>query len=114
MKYLAIAALALCMGLVPALAQNNAPAPDASAPAMAPVSPEAPSNQTAKELRQQCRSDDSAQGLKGPALKAAVQDCFARARPDLAAVQKCRADGKAQGLADADLKAFVRKCKKGG
>jgi len=66
---------------------------------------------TAKEVRAQCRDQAKAQGLKGDERKAAVNDCFAKARPDLAAKQKCREEGKAKGLANAELKAYVKSCK---
>ena len=55
-------------------------------------------------------ADAKAQGLKGPARKAAVDDCFAKARPDLAAAQKCRKEGKDKSHADKELKAYVKQC----
>jgi hypothetical protein len=106
MKTLMIAALALGLCAVSASAQTAAPPPDATnaaPPASAPA--------TAKQVRAQCRADAQAQGLAGAARKAAVDDCFAKARPDLAAAQKCRQEGKAKGLADQELKAFVKQCK---
>ena len=66
---------------------------------------------SAKEARAQCKADAKAQGLKGDARKAAVEDCFAKARPDIAAAKKCREEGKAKGLADKELKAYVKTCK---
>jgi psiF repeat len=110
MKRFAFAMLALGLGLGAANAQNAAPAPEpAPAGSAAPVAPAA--KQTGKEVRAQCKADAKSQGLKGDARKAAVDDCFAKARPDLAEARKCRQDGKAKGLADAELKAFVKQCK---
>ena len=67
--------------------------------------------QSGKEVRAACREQAIQQGLQGPARKAAVQDCFAKARPDLAKAQACRQEGKGKGLAGPDLKAFVKTCK---
>ena len=47
---------------------------------------------------------------QGPARKAAVQDCFAETRPDLAKRKQCKQQGDAQGLAGAPLHQFVKKC----
>ena len=115
MKRLLVAAFIVGLGFVPAKAQTTpetpqpAPPPAAAAPAAAPPG----AKQTGKQARAQCRAQAKAQGLTGPARTAAVQDCFASARPDLAQAQKCRQEGKANGLTDTQLKAFVRQCKAG-
>ena len=93
------------------LAQTPAPAPAEEAPPAA--APADASHMKAKEVRAQCREEGKAQGLKGKDLKASVKDCFAKARPDLAAGQACRDKGKEQGLSGPELKDFVKKCKKG-
>ena len=64
-------------------------------------------------MRAQCKADAKAQGLKSDQRKAAVEECFAKARPDIAAAKKCRDEGKAQGLADKELKTYVKTCKAG-
>jgi len=104
MKPFLIAALSLGLGLAAAEAQTPTPSPE---PTDAPADM---SKMTGKEVRAQCRDQAAAQGLEGEARKAAVQDCFAKARPDLAQRQKCREQGKSKGLADADLKAYVKTC----
>ncbi len=132
MRRLAAAAFVLSLGLAAAHAQTapdagsppGAPSaqPPATQPTEAPPPAQPPAMQpsgaatapaaqpTGKEVRAQCRADAIAQGLKGPARKAAVDDCFAKARPDLAKRQQCVKEGKAQGLADKPLHQFVRKC----
>jgi len=114
MKKLMASMLAVSFVATAAFAQT-APSPTpppAQAPPAAP--PAAGGPQTGKDVRAQCKADAVTQGLRGAARKSFVQDCFVKARPDLAAAQNCRQQGKAQGLADNDLKVFVRKCKTGG
>ena len=106
MKSIMIAALALGLCAVSAAAQTAAPPSDAPA-----ATESAPAPGTAKAVRAQCRAEVESQGLTGPARKAAVNDCFVKARPDLAGAMKCRQDGRAQGLADQALKDFVRQCR---
>jgi len=92
----------------PAPAAQATPAPATAAPATADTKP------TGKEVRQQCKAEAKAQGLKGDARKAAVDQCFAQARPDLAKARQCRKEGEAKGLAEKELKAYVRQCKTAG
>ncbi len=116
MKHFTIAALALCLGLSAALAQTTTPVPDPiPAPATSPpqTTGGASAQPNGKEAHLQCRNEAIAKGLKGPARKADVQGCFAKARPDLAAAQQCREQAKAKGLADKELRAFVKQCKTG-
>lgn len=100
-----------------AVAQTAAPSPGPT-PAPAAQSTPAPATAntppTGKEVREQCRTEAKAQGLKGDARKAAVDQCFAQARPDLAKAQQCRREGKAKGLVDKDLRAYVKQCKTAG
>ena len=121
MNRILVAALAVGLGLSAAAAQTapETPPPGAAAPATpapaatAPAVPQpgaAPSQMTGPEARAKCRADAEAQGLKGAARQAAVQDCFAKARPDLAKRQQCRMQGKAAGLAGNTLHVFVQKC----
>jgi glucose/arabinose dehydrogenase len=108
MKSLLVVTLALGLSLAAAQAQTPAPEPT---PAASPAPVAAPDAKlTGKEVREQCRAEAIAQGLKGPARKTAVDDCFAKARPDLAQAQKCRRDGKDQGLADKELRKYVKHC----
>ncbi len=119
MNRLFAASLIFVVGLAFAHAQT---APEPGAPTASPQSgapSEAQPGQTApqlsgKEVRANCRANAVAQGLKGPARKAAVEDCFANARPDLAKRNTCRAQGKAQGLTDKPLRQFVKQCVTGG
>jgi len=122
MNRILVAALAVGLGVSAATAQTApeapppgaAPAPAApAAPAPAPGASQpgaAPSQMTGPEARAKCRADAEAQGLKGAARQAAVQDCFAKARPDLAKRQQCRMQGKAAGLAGNSLRVFMQKC----
>jgi hypothetical protein len=100
---------ALTLGFALSVAQAQTPAPAAS-PAPSAASPADASKMTGKEVRAQCREQAEAQGLKGDARKAAVQQCFAAARPDLAKRQQCRVEGKAKGLSDGELKSYVKTC----
>jgi len=123
MNRLLAASFIFVFGLAFAHAQTAPEAPPPSAPQAAPPSGAAPGGPPAggpprmqpsgKEVRAQCQAQADAQGLEGPARKAAVQDCFAKARPDLAKRQQCRAQGKAQGLADQQLRQFVKQCAAG-
>lgn len=120
MKRIVLAALALTLGLSLASAQTTAPTPTTPAPATpapaapapaAPPTAATPQQMTGKEVREQCRAQVIAQGLRGPARQAAVQDCFAKARPDLARAQQCRQQAKEQGLADKALRDFMKQCR---
>ena len=119
MKSLLVAAMFASIASV-AIAQTAAPTPTPTPmPTPAALATPAPAaaadaKLTGKEVREQCKSEAKAQGLKGPARKAAVDQCFAQARPDLAKAQQCRKEGKAKGLADKDLKAYVKQCKTAG
>ena len=88
MKRLIVATLLLGLSGAAAVAQTtNPPAPTPATSTAAPASDAKPS---AKEARAKCNADAKAQGLKGDDRKTAVADCFAKARPDLAAADKCR------------------------
>jgi len=118
MNRLLAASFIFVFGLAFAHAQTAPEAPPPTAPQAASPSGAAPGGPpgmqpSGKEVRAQCQAQADAQGLKGPARKAAVQDCFAKARPDLAKRQQCRAQGKAQGLADQQLRQFVKQCAAG-
>jgi len=111
MRLLLVLAFSTVIAASASLAQTPEPAPAEQAPPAA--APAKPSHMKAKEVRAQCREEGAAQGLKGKDLKASVKECFAKARPDLAAAQVCREKGKDQGLSGPELKDFVKKCKKG-
>jgi hypothetical protein len=108
MDRLFVSAFALGFGVLAAAAQTapETPPPSAAAPSAqsAPVVP------TGREVRAQCRAEAQAKGLKGTERKAAVQDCFAKARPDLAKREQCRQQGKSQGLGDIPLRQFIKQC----
>lgn len=110
MKRFLFAAAVFSLGAMPGFAQM---APPPATPPAAPAANAPTARQTAKEVRAQCRADAASKGLKGAEKKAAVQDCFAKARPDLAAANACRKQGKDKGLADQALKDFVKSCKAG-
>lgn len=115
MKSLLAAAFVLAIGLGVASAQTAAPtAPAAPATTMTPA-PDAPAKPvTGKDVRAQCRAEAKAQGLKGDSRKAAVQQCFAQARPDLVKAKQCRDEAKAKSLTGPDFRAYVKQCKAAG
>jgi hypothetical protein len=94
MKRLIVAALLLGLSSAAVVAQTtNPPAPEPT-PATSTAGPASDAKPTAKEARAKCNADAKAQGLKGGDRKTAVADCFAKARPDLAAADKCRQEGR--------------------
>ncbi len=103
-----------------AFAQAAAPAPAAPTPPVtAPDAPPAASTAAPaadgtkpkpKEVLAECRSEAKTQGLKGDARKAAVEDCFAKQRPDLAAWEKCRTDPQMKGKEKDERKALMKEC----
>ena len=113
-KLIGMSALfAVTLACAPAIAQNTPPPADQGAPpdAGSGGAPPAGGGKSAtKELVAGCRSDAKAKGLKGDALKSAVDDCVGAQNPKAAARLECRQKGKAQGLAGDDLKAFVKTC----
>ncbi|HMF06015.1 MAG TPA: PsiF repeat-containing protein [Methylocella sp.] len=106
MKRFLVAAAVFSLGALPGFAQTGAPAP-----ANPPAAPAAQGS--GKDVRAQCRAEAQAKGLKGPLMRAAVQNCFAQARPDLAAANACRKQGKDKGLFGQELNDFVKGCKAG-
>lgn len=110
MKHFLVAAAVLSLGALPGFAQTAAPAP--ANPPAAPATPAPAAKPGGKKVWAQCRADAQAKGLKGPEKRAAVQDCVAKVRPDLAAAA-CRKQGKDKGLADQELRDFVKGCKAG-
>src|SRR5271170_2710262 len=112
MKRLVLAALLLGLSSAAAVAQTtNPPAPTpAPTPVTSTAAPASDAKPTAKEARAKCSADAKAQGLKGDDRKTAVTDCFAKARPDLAAADKCRQEGKDKKLAGTELKTYVKQC----
>src|ERR1700689_4738854 len=112
MKRLIVATLLLGLSSAAAVAQTtNPPAPTPTpAPAASTAAPASDAKPSAKEARAKCNADAKAQGLKGDDRKTAVADCFAKARPDLAAADKCRQEGKDKKLAGKELKTYVKQC----
>lgn len=100
------------LALSPAFAQSDNPPADQGAPgAAAPgAGGSMGAKSSAKDLIASCRSDARAKGLKGDALKSAVNDCVGAQQPKTAARLECRQQGKAQGKSGDDLKAFVKSC----
>lgn len=93
---------------------DQAPPPAGAAPADQGPPPgaaaAAPGKPSGKELIASCRADSKAKGLKGDALRAAVDECVGAERPKLAARLQCHQQGKAKGLAGDELKSFVKSC----
>ena len=110
MKRLIVAALLLGLSGAVAVAQTTNPPAPAPTPGASTAGPASDAKPTAKEARAKCNADAKAQGLKGDDRKTAVADCFAKARPDLAAADKCRQEGKDKKLAGKELKTYVKQC----
>lgn len=128
MKLLIAIILAFAVGGTASFAQpveNNAAPPAPSGGVRAPQNSDAPAppdhqagapaaagRASVKELRQKCAADERAKGLRGPALRTAVQDCLVKARPALAGVMACRKEGIDKGLKGAELKDYVQSCRR--
>jgi hypothetical protein len=94
-------------------AQAAAPAPvPATTPPPAAAPAADPMSMKPKEVRAQCRDQAIAQGLKGPARKAAIEDCFLKQRPDMADREKCRTDPAMKGKDKDERKALMKECMK--
>ncbi len=91
----------------PAFAQTNPPTQETK-----PAAPELTKSGKPKahDVRADCRAEAKAQGLKGPERHKAVEDCFLKARPDLAAKEECRHDPKLKDLDKDARKAAIKEC----
>jgi len=112
MKTSALAIFVSALYASSAFAQAPAPA----APAASNASPTAPAAEGTKpkpkEILASCRDEAKTQGLKGDARKQAVQECFVKQRPDLAAWEKCRTDPQMKGKEKDERKALMKECLK--
>src|ERR1700691_1011754 len=106
MKRLIAATFLLGLSSAAAVAQTTNPPAPTPTPATSTAAPASDAKPSAKEARAKCNADAKAQGLKGDDRKTAVADCFAKARPDLAAADKCRQEGKDKKLAGKELKTY--------
>ncbi len=99
----------------PAFAQQNPP-PAATPPAQEtkPAAPELTKSgkPKARDVREDCRAEAKTQGLKGAERRKAVEDCFIKARPDLAAKEKARAAVKEECRQDPKLKDMDKDARK--
>jgi len=98
----------------PALAQNP---PPAATPPATETKPSEPSltksgKPKAKDVRAQCREEAKTKGLKGDARSEAIEDCFLKARPDLAVAEECRTDAKLKNLDKEARKTAIKECVK--
>ena len=66
-----------------------------------------------KGERQSCRSDAQGKGLKGEAMRSAVQQCMAQVDPKAAKRMGCVKTAKDQSLTGDDMKRSVRHCMTG-
>jgi hypothetical protein len=70
----------------------------------------------AHDVRANCRDEAKTQGLKGAERHKAVEDCFLKARPDLAAKEavkeECKQDPKLKDLDKDARKAAIKECVK--
>ena len=96
-------------GTPPTTDQETPPAtaPQAAPPAGAAATP----NLSNKEIVAGCKNDARAKGLRGAALRSAIDDCVGAQNPTLAARMRCSQQGKAQGVARGNsMRAFIRNC----
>lgn len=66
-----------------------------------------------KGERETCRTQAQNQGLKGPAVRAAVMDCMSKADPVAAKRMGCAQQARAQNLTGDAMKGAVRACMTG-
>jgi hypothetical protein len=113
MKTALFAILASALYAGAAFAQTAAPsATPAPAAAATPAAAAEGAKPKKKEVLASCRDEAKSQGLKGDARKAAVQECFVKQRPDLAAWEKCRTDPQMKGKDKDERKALMKECLK--
>lgn len=92
---------------VPPPSPNKAPASN-GAPAPGPAAGQRLSN---RDLIISCRDEARLKGLRGIALRSAIDDCVSAQNPMLGTRLRCAQKGRAQGVAPGDpLRAFVRTC----
>ncbi len=97
----------------PAFAQTNPPTQETK-----PAAPELTKSgkPRAHDVRKDCHAEAKAQGLKGAERHKAVEECFLKARPDLAAKEaireECKKDPKLKDMDKAARKAAVKECVK--
>lgn len=115
--------VAMMLATAPASAQTATPetAPAADAAPAANTGSGTPTLTPAQQAnrdrikgeRETCRTQAQKDGMKGPAMRTAVQECMAKVDPMAAKRMKCVQAGKAQGLAGDVLRKSVRQCMTG-
>lgn len=94
--------------------QNTPPPAAAEAPADkgAPASGvSAGRHSSNRDLVISCKDEARLKGLRGVALRSAIDDCVSAQNPMLGARLRCAQKGRAQGVAAGDpIRAFVRSC----
>ena len=116
LKTLALVAAFSACAMAPSFAQTAAPAaPAAPAVTPAPAAPAA-SDMTKdgkprmKIVREQCRDEVKAGGLKGDARKQAMGACIIKQRPDMEARVKCSMDPSLKGMPKDARREAVKAC----
>jgi len=67
-----------------------------------------------KKLIDDCRAEAKAQGVRGPAIREAVNACVTKSNPRLAKRMACAQQARAQAMTDrAQIKTFVESCLSG-
>ena len=110
----ALALVALC-GVAAAQSPAASGSPAAQTPSAIAASP-APADFTKKGLlkmkvvRERCRGEIQAGGLKGEARRQAMGECVVKARPDKASQVRCAMDPQTKGMDREARRAFVKDC----
>lgn len=108
--------VATMLATAPANAQGTtpeaAPATDA-APATPTAAAQQPNRDRIKGERETCRTQAQKDGMKGPAMRTAIQECMAKVDPMAGKRMKCAQAAKAQSLTGDALHKSVRQCMKG-
>jgi hypothetical protein len=100
----AICAISLVVLPSVAVAQGTAPKP-------ASVELTKDGKPKASAVRKACREEGKGKGLKGKALKASVDECFAKQRPDLAKNKACRQEAEAKKISGKERRDFMKTCR---
>lgn len=102
---------AACLLAVPALAQQPAPPQERQR-----LSPEQREQFRAemRQVRDGCRDEVRARGVKGPERREAMKSCVLAKKPELAKPMACAEEARAKGLKRGEeRRSFMRTCVRG-
>jgi psiF repeat len=105
----AFVALAVLVA-APAVAQTAAPQPDARERAADPAARDARRAEI-RQVRESCRDETRAKGLRGPDRQSAMKSCVLAKKPELAKPMACAEEARARNLPRGDARRdFMRSC----